>query len=173
MLAFFDPPTRAYNVVGFVAAVAGVALGGWALVIAYDQLRKTLTAARAAEAAARQATDRITKITSLVGVHRLTVQTGELLICVRAIDWGGAAIRSKDLRAGLAALSSADETKLVRPAKWAALLDATSRVQGQVAKLVSEPVANDALWRDCQATIRWLDAELHGLTCVAQRSDGG
>lgn len=172
MLAFFDPPTRAYNVAALVASVVGCLLGFWALWIAYVQLTKTAKSAAAAAAAATRAELRMARVATLVNVHQLTGLSGEMLVCIRGEDWGGAVIRAKDLRAGLASLQSSDEgAALATAAEWAGLRADARDVQSRLGTLRTSGGSKPAV-AACTGIIASLDESLHRMSGVAARVRG-
>jgi hypothetical protein len=101
---FFDSPGRAYNLVSLLLAAIGVGLGGWALVFAYWQIRKTLTAAEAAQRAAEATYCRAESSLALSDLNALCAKSSEIAHLIRANNLGGAAIRSQDLRVGIAVM---------------------------------------------------------------------
>ena len=174
MISFFDPPTWGYNVVSFIATVlgcvAGIALGCCGLWIAYVQLKRIATATEATRVATAETHRRVYRLATVVDLHRLISLTGELVVCLRYDDRGGAVVRAKDVRAGLAALSNSPEGRpLASDGDWGTMHQDIADVQRKLEAATGVP---PRIRVACLAAANPLDEKLHRMAGSATRFDG-
>ncbi|MGD8452697.1 MAG: hypothetical protein PVJ57_12835 [Phycisphaerae bacterium] len=100
-LATFFAGGAAYNSVVLVISVLGVALGAWALCLAYGQLKRVELASTAAKDAAEGARARLQAVSSLVDLNELAAHARELSFALRTGDIQAAAFRAFDSRSAV------------------------------------------------------------------------
>lgn len=171
--AFFDPPSFGYNLSAFILGFAGVALGVWALVIAYREIGKVLTATQASTAATERTRRELERIGALVEVLTLTGYTREILSALRADDFAAAAYRSQDLRAGIAQLqASGTGVALTTLANWQSLLLTVATTQRNLQSFDGAEWGRPELKQQCLAAIQDVDEQLHALKSGATKLTG-
>jgi hypothetical protein len=139
LFSFFDDPHFWYNFVNFFLATFGAAIGLWALFLAYDQLAKTLKAARAAQDAAEKTKNAIRGIKSVMDSVQLIGLCAEVLHLMRDRHLRSAGLRLRDLLSGVVGVkSSASGAELNSEEGWQSMLTQIASVHDIVNKAISE-----------------------------------
>ena len=143
----------------------GTTLSVIGLIVAITQIRKARSAAEAAANAAREVEIRLRGLTTLIEISRLTTQSGQLILLLRAGNYAGAAQRGLDLREGVAAArSAAHSATLLEANQWQRLVYDVSTLHDQledcVHKQPSEKSARAAMRH--ASSIHERVSDLHG-----------
>lgn len=105
-----------FGALGTLGTLIGLAVAIW-------QIVRTRSAADAANQAASETKDRITRLSALVDLTRLSSQSNEVLVLLREERVDGAALRLWDLRTSLVQFRHSPQGKLVmKPKQWTEMM---------------------------------------------------
>lgn len=171
--AFFDGSWE-YNLTNFLLGVVGLVFGLCGLWIALVQLVKTRKAAEAAAAAARETARGVGAITTLIDVNWLCSLSTQVILLIRERNLAAAAIRTQDLRSGIAQVrASAHGAKLLSANDWQAMITEVRSVQEVLEKHRTVAAAKVVDTERCLAAICNVDEHLSALASGAAKQTGG
>ncbi|MGD1276665.1 MAG: hypothetical protein ABR964_05510 [Tepidisphaeraceae bacterium] len=169
--AFFEHPGPLYNFLSLAFCCLGVALGICALVFAYVQIAKTLTAAKAARDAALSTAKKFGQLNALIEVQRLAALAGEAVILMRSNDFIAAAIRAHDLRMGISQFrQSAGANELGNPGQWQPMIMDLATVERDLR--THNPSGGNKVIVKCADCLGKLHEDLHAMAGIAGRVTG-